>query len=451
MAFLTRELHEHKHKNGVSMPCQVSSQKGTSKGSNFFNYIKKCKSNKSIIVQPRMGFTCAGKMKAGLEAVKKLNANTIGTITLDAFTRQGDYKSSKKAIEKNQELNGYPIISHGITKTKLLVSKIQSEEFPIQMRHGTPLPLNVIDVALKAGIDATEGGPISYCMPYSRVPLAEALKNWAEACKRLAPCRNNGEIKHLESFAGCMLGQLCPPSMLIALNILECLFFKQYGVKSVSLSHTQLNNRKQDFSAIYILRKCAAEFLPDIDWHVVFYTFMGLFPETTVGTFKILLDSAQIASRAKCERIIVKAPMEAHRIPTIDENIAALELASLVGNDKTDYIHQFIIDEEEADQIYYEAKTLIDSVLNSSGNLNESILIAFEKGILDVPYCLHHDNLNKVRCSISREGYLKWENIGNLPFSKFTLCNRKTNKYLLAERLLSMLQYNRYKYDCTAV
>ena len=77
-----------------------------------------------------------------------------------------------------------------------------------------------------------------------------------------------------------MLGQLCPPGLLVAISVLEGLFFRQHGMRSVSLSYAQQTNPDQDEEAVAALRRLAAECCRDVDWHVVLYTYMGVFPRT---------------------------------------------------------------------------------------------------------------------------------------------------------------------------
>ena len=148
-----------------------------------------------------------------------------------------------------------------------------------------------------AGLTATEGGPVSYCLPYGRTPLAESVRSWGEATAWLAEesaCR--GRTAHLETFGGCMLGQLCPPSLLITISLLERLFFVQRGIRSVSLSYAQQCHPVQDIEALAALGQLAEEFLPaDVDRHLVVYTYMGVFPGTVAGARSLLDASARIA------------------------------------------------------------------------------------------------------------------------------------------------------------
>ena len=156
-----------------------------------------------LIVQPRMGFGSIGKMREGLLAVKHANATTVGTITLDSYTRVNDTDSALRAIRCGSDLNGYPLVAYGAQTTRQLLSQVLAPDFPVQVRHGSALPEQIFVTLLDAGLDATEGGPISYCLPYSRVPLRQAIASWAVCCRLLGEQRERGLICHLESFGGC--------------------------------------------------------------------------------------------------------------------------------------------------------------------------------------------------------------------------------------------------------
>ena len=125
-----------------------------------------------------------------------------------------------------------------------------------------------------------------------------------------------------------MMGQLCPPSLLVALSVLECMFFRQHGVRSVSLSYAQQTSRDQDTEAVLALRRLAAELLSDLDWHVVIYAYMGVYPRTAGGATRLVGDAARLAVSSGAARLIVKTVAEAHRIPSIADNVAALEAAA---------------------------------------------------------------------------------------------------------------------------
>lgn len=413
------------------------------------SFVEKNQKLGHLVVQPRMGFSSISKMAMGLKAVKLCNVPSICTITLDSYTRVNDYEGAKRAMQNNEDsLNGYPIVTYGSEKTSKMVIESITENYPIQVRHGTAFPFDIFKTLIESNIDSTEGGPVSYCLPYSRISLKKSIENWKNSILLLASATSNTTYFHVESFAGCMMGQLCPPSLLIALCVLECVFFKRLGIKSVSLSYTQGTNASQDLSALIVLRELATKYLKDINWHVVFYTYMGVFPETLCGALQLIKDSAQIASVGKCERIIVKTPVEALRIPTIEENIASLEMVYASSEEVNQQAKKLFPDIEEEKIIYEESKKLIDVTLNLNEQLDVGLYEAFKHGYLDIPYCLHVDNHNEVRGYIDNRGYLKWFNVGKMPINRsFSSNHQKQKDCLNSNKLLRMLKYVQHKYD----
>jgi methylaspartate mutase epsilon subunit len=367
---------------------------------------------RKLLVQPRMGMATPDEMRVGLQAVKAAKAATVGTITLDSYTRGNDDAAVLRALSQRDRLNGYPIVVHGSAVTARQVDSVREEGFAIQVRHGSAAPLRIFRTMAAAGLDATEGGPLSYCLPYSRTPVHEAVANWAESCEFLSKLREHGAEPHLETFGGCMLGQLCPPSLLVAVSVLEALFFRQHGLRSVSLSYAQQANAEQDREAIAVLRELADELLDDVDHHVVLYTYMGVFPSTEGGALLLLADAARLAIRSGIARLIVKTVAEAYRIPTIAENIAALEFAAEVAAAEG---ARDIPAVTKDTGIRAEARLLIDTTLDLDPDIGRALVIAMRRGLLDIPYCLHPDNRGHTRTYLDHDGRLYWAEIGALP------------------------------------
>ncbi|MFF6914360.1 hypothetical protein [Streptomyces sp. NPDC012466] len=57
-------------------------------------------------------------------------------------------------------------------------------------------------------------------------------------------------------------------------------------------------------------------------------TYTGVFPATRADAELLTDRSAELAARAGVERLMVKTPAEAHRIPTVSENVRSLRRAS---------------------------------------------------------------------------------------------------------------------------
>ncbi|WP_329613114.1 methylaspartate mutase [Streptomyces brevispora] len=398
-----------------------------------------------LVVQPRMGFSDPRAMRTGLARTRAATATTVGTLTIDSYTRVGDLAGARAAVDEGARLNGYPIATHPRAVTRSLLDSVLAADFPVQVRHGSSRPGAIIRALTTAGLDATEGGPVSYCLPYGRTPLRESVSAWSQGCELLAGSARPGGVPHLESFGGCLLGQLCPPGLLVAMSVLECLFFARHGLRSVSLSYAQQTDPDQDEEAVRALRRLAAEFLPaGIDHHVVLYTYMGVYPRTEHGATRLLESSARLAVRAGAQRLLVKTTAEAHRIPTVEENVRALETAAaaaaLAGRPPSPA-------PDTDSEVYQEARTLIEAVLDLHPDLSRALLTAFERGLLDVPFCLHPDNAGRSRSFIDPAGRLRWSRTGSMPIRADTSADTTE---LTSSGLLVALNHVAERYDRTA-
>jgi methylaspartate mutase epsilon subunit len=380
-------------------------------------------------------------MLAGLLATRSAAGTTVGTITLDSYTRMGQDDEARAALSTGAELNGYPIVAHHRDTTRGVLSTVAGPDFPVQVRHGSPVPERIVRALTAVGLHATEGGPVSYCLPYSRVPLQNAVHNWSRSTDLLAELGVGGPEPHLESFGGSMMGQLCPPSLLLALSVLECLFFRQHGIRCVSLSYAQQTNAEQDREAVLALRRLAGELLPDVRWHVVVYAYMGVYPRTVVGADRLLAEAVRLAVRTGAARLIVKTAAEAYRIPTIPENVAALESAAAVAGAER---HAPVLPAPQDTGIYAEARTLVEAVLSLSPDVGRALADAFRLGWLDVPYCLHPDNAGRARSYLDSTGRLQWSATGDLPIRTVV---RPSGVDLTAAGLLASLSYVERKFD----
>ncbi|WP_053656832.1 methylaspartate mutase [Streptomyces sp. MMG1121] len=409
-------------------------------GVGFGAFVRRAHDAGRLVVQPRMGMSGPDRMRAGLLATRSASATTVGTITLDSYTRVGDLESAKLAVLEDVALNGYPIVSHEKATTLQVLDGIHGPGFPVQVRHGSAAPQDIFRALMAVGLDASEGGPVSYCLPYGRVPLRESVTHWAASCELLATLRASGAEPHLETFGGCVLGQLCPPSLLVAVSVLEAMFFHRHGIRSISLSYAQQTDPRQDAEAVAALRGLCARFLPDTDWHVVVYAYMGLFPETEEGVYRLLGKAAELTVASGSERLIVKTVAESRRIPTVAENVAALEYAAATAA----RTRRAPLD-GTGTQTYAEASALVSTVLELNDDLGAALLEAFTRGLLDVPYCLHPDNAGFSRSYIDTDGRLCWSDIGKMPLNG--IADVHPAQRITSADLLDSLSFVRRSYD----
>ncbi|MDF6017904.1 methylaspartate mutase [Streptomyces sp. JH34] len=409
-------------------------------GAGFGAFVRRAHDAGRLVVQPRMGMSSPQRMRAGLLATRDADATTVGTLTLDSYTRVGDLESAQLAVLEGVDLNGYPLVSHETATTHRVLDGIHGPGFPVQVRHGSAAPQHIFRALTAVGLDASEGGPVSYCLPYGRVPLRDSVAHWTESCEHFAALRRTGAEPHLETFGGCVLGQLCPPGLLVAVSVLEALFFRRHGIRSISVSYAQQTNRRQDSEAVAALRSLCTRFLSDTEWHVVVYAYMGLFPETEHGARRLLAQAAELAVGSGSERLIVKTVAESRRIPTVAENVSALEHAAAVAaRTARDPL------EGTGTETYAEAYALVEAVLNLDDDLGAALLKAFAEGRLDVPYCLHPDNAGLSRSYIAEDGRLRWSDVGKMPLSG--VVDAHPAHTVTSAELLASLSYVRRSYD----
>ncbi|MGW2387122.1 methylaspartate mutase [Streptomyces lincolnensis] len=407
----------------------------------FGDFVAGARARGRLVVQPRMGFSDPGRMREGLARTRAADAVTVGTLTLDSYTRVRDLAAARRAVADGVPLNGYPICTHPPHTSRAVLDGIHDASFPVQVRHGSARPEHIVSALLDLGLDATEGGPVSYCLPYSRTPLRDAVKSWRTACGMLARHTGDGRVPHLESFGGCLLGQLCPPAVLVAVSVLEGLFFAQHGLRSVSLSYAQQTSRQQDLEAVAALRLLSDELLGHVDRHVVLYAYMGVYPHSRGGALTLLEAAARLAVTSGASRLIVKTAAEAHRIPTVADNVEALETAARAAADAPAPPPGPPAADSE---VYAEARTLVHTVLELDDDVGTALVTAFRRGLLDIPYCLHPDNAGRARSFIDRDGWLRWADTGALPLP--TAAVSAARKVTSAD-LLSALSHVQRAYD----
>jgi methylaspartate mutase epsilon subunit len=211
----------------------------------------------------------------------------------------------------------------------------------------------------------------------------------------------------------------------------------------MSFSYAQGTLAEQDRGALRALRTLAAAYLGDVTWHVVFYTYMGLFPRTPDGATRLIRDSARLAMATGCERMIVKTVSEAWQIPSVAENIAALRIAAEEADGPLDPGSP--AEAQYFTEVLDEARILIDTVLNLDSDVGTALLEAFAAGLLDVPFCLHADNLGATTCVIDEQGALRWGSLGRLPLPANG--GREDLARLGSDALYGMLDHVANSYD----
>lgn len=379
-----------------------------------------------VLVQPRCGTGGHADMLELLDVVNKMAKPDFLTITVDSHTRMLDFSEASKMLdEAPSHLNGYPVVAHGYERVREINERYEQ---PVQIRHGSPDGRRLFAESIAGGILSFEGGGIGYNLPYCKsVPLDLSLHTWLEIEEAVGELARSGHIIDREYF-GSLTSVIMPPSISIAMVLIEAVMAENMGVRCFSLSYPQGGNLVQDVAALRAIRTLGREILkPSSFVFPVLHQFMGVFPADQETAECLIFFGGLTARLGGATKTVNKTYSEATGLPTGAINAASIR--------RTRHAFTFMLDsitvrEEdvqiEHDWIVAEVKDIIEPIL-SKANLTAAIVSGFESGRLDIPFPANLIAKGDVMPVRDRTGAIRFGTTGKLPFSERVLArNRET-------------------------
>lgn len=372
--------------------------------------------------QPRAGVAL---MDEHIALLKKLEPDCdLLPSTIDAYTRHNRYEEAAIGIRHSIEagtskLNGLPVVNHGVAECRRLTEALVK---PVQVRHGTPDARLLMEISMASGFTSFEGGGISYNVPYTkRVTIEKSLRDWQYVDRLCGIYQENGITINREPF-GPLTGTLVPPFMSHAIALIEGLLALEQGVKSITLGYGQVGNMVQDVAAVQSLRELGHEYFTehgysDYELSTVFHQWMGGFPEQEPNAFGLISFGALVAGLAGATKVITKSPHEAFGIPTAAANIQGLQASRQMLNLVRDQSFPQCGDvQREVDLIKAEVRAVMNKVFAlGEGDLARGTVLAFEAGVLDVPFAPSMYNQGKILPVRDNKGAIRLFEHGNIP------------------------------------
>jgi methylaspartate mutase epsilon subunit len=379
-----------------------------------------------ILVQPRSGVPLVDEQIRFFNAFKRAGARVL-SYQVDSLTRNNNYRGAEEAIRESKRsgiatINGFPVINHGVPGLRRIISEVG---VPLQTRHSTRDPRLLAEISYAGGVTSFEGGAICYNIPYYKdYPLDESIKVW-QYVDRLTGLYYERFGIHLDrEFFGTLTATLIPPCIAIAVNILEVLLAVRQGVKNFSLGYAEQGNRVQDIAAIRMLAQIANDVLhnlgyKDIRIRTVFHQYMAAFPPDYRRAEDLIYHSAITAKLSGATRIIIKTPVEAIRLPSIEDNIYSISLVQRAILDDRMWDVDEVQVAEECEVIRREVNAILESiVMCGSGNIADGIVAGFRKGYLDIPFSPSIHNRGEVMTVRDTQGAVRFLSTGNLQFDR---------------------------------
>ncbi|TWV39996.1 methylaspartate mutase [Streptomyces misionensis] len=373
-----------------------------------------------VAIQPRCGVGGHEEMKALLRDLEAQAAPDILTLTIDAHTRLKRFEQALRTLNRDpRDLNGYPLVTHGWQRGRDLNESVAA---PLEIRHGSPDARALFDVSVASGITSFEGGGISYNLPYSKaVPIAESLAAWEDVdrvCGRLAEL---GLIIDRELF-GTLTAVLVPPSISLAISVVEAVLAARAGVRCISVAYPQSGHLVQDVAALRTIPLLARRYLPEgVQVHAVFHEFMGVFPRGRGHAEDLIFYGALVARLGGASKLITKTYQEAYGIPDTRANVEGLRLASRANSPLLDFV---AVDAdrvaEEQQWILAEVADIVEPLLEQP-DLKAAVAQALERGTLDIPFSASRYAKSEIIPKRDAEGAIRYLSAGSLPLSRRAL------------------------------
>ena len=383
-----------------------------------------------VALQPRCGVGGHREMSTLLRELETDGRADILTLTIDSHTRLRRFEHAERTLRTDPRgLNGYPLVTHGWQRGRELNELVA---VPLEVRHGSPDPRELFQVAVASGITSFEGGGISYNLPYSKdVPLADSLAAWAEVDAICGELDRLGVMIDRELF-GTLTAVLVPPSISLAVSVLEAVAAAADGARCISVAYPQSGHLAQDVAALRAIPALASRYLPeDVRVHAVLHEFMGVFPAERRHAEELIFYGALTARLGGATKMITKTYQEAFGIPDSPANVAGLRLAAIANSPLLAFVSvdQTAV-EEELDWVLREVTEIVEPVL-SANCLSSAVVTAFADGRLDIPFSASRHAHSEIIPRRDASGAVRYLSAGRLPLSPASL---KRNRRLLDER-----------------
>ncbi|WP_103501524.1 methylaspartate mutase [Streptomyces sp. SM14] len=366
-------------------------------------------------VQPRCGVGGHPEMVELLRALNEAGPAVL-SVTVDAHTRLRRFDVASALLRTDPtELNGYPLVAHGWQRGRELTRAVP---VPLEVRHGSPDARGLFAVAMAAGITSFEGGGIGYNLPYSKdVPLGHSLRAWQRVDAVCGTLADAGVVIDRELF-GTLTAVLVPPSVSLAMTLLEGLAAVREGVRCLSVSYPQSGEIHQDVAALRAIRTVAARYLgAEVEVYPVLHEFMGVFPRTPEFAGLLILCGGLTARLGGATKVVSKTVQEAYGIPDAAANAEGIRMAALGASEMLDFVR---LEEdriaEEQHWIEREVAEIVEPVL-SSRELFTGIEEGFREGRLDIPFSASVHARSRIVPRRDRSGAIRYAECGGLAFS----------------------------------
>ncbi len=395
------------------------------------------------LTQPRGGF---GTLELQLELMRTLDTEGHADIvptTTDSYTRNEQWSRAEVGIEESKKagrsmLNGFPMVNYGPRETRKLIEAIGK---PAIVLAGTAMPRLSAEVGFAAGYTGYLGSGIAYTTSYTKdLPLAAGIRNYQYLDRLAALYQEKGVGLHRRQ-PGFLTGTNVPPSIAIAVGVLDALLAAGQGVRNYGLELAQTLHLIQDAAAIRVCGELVQDYLGahgfnDVFTPVTSLHWMGAWPHDDAQAQALVAYGGTLAAVGGAVSVTTKSTHEAYGIPTPAANAEGLRTTRmaiyLARRLRLDALLEY---EAEVDLLRRETRPIVDKVLEmGDGDAALGAVNACEAGVLDIPWSPNRFLRSRVMPARDAGGYLRIFDPAAMPFPKEVMAVHEERLRRRAER-----------------
>ena len=386
--------------------------------------MRKAAAEGRCLTQPRGGF---GTLEMQIELMRTLERDGLADVvptTTDSYTRNEQWLNAQRGIDESTRagrslLNGFPMVNYGVGNSRTLIEAIDR---PAIVLSGTAMPRLTSEIGLASGYSGYLGSGIAYTASYTKeVSIEEGIRNYQYLDRLTSLYQDRGVELHRRQ-PGFLTGTNIPPSVAIAIAVLDALLAAEQGVRNYGLELGQTLHLVQDAAALHVCGELAQEYLERLGHDDVFTPaislhWMGAWPQDEAQAATLISYGGTLAAVGGAVSCTTKSTHEAIGIPTPEANAEGLRMTRmaiyLARNIRLHGMEEF---EREADLIRREVRAVVDKVLEmGEGDAAIGTVRAFEAGVLDVPWSPNRHVASRVLPARDIEGCLRMFDAGGMP------------------------------------
>jgi methylaspartate mutase epsilon subunit len=399
----------------------VAYQKSLPDSKVWWKVMAKLREEGRMSVFPRAGTPVLEKMIELCRGLRESGVLLI-PVTTDSYTRLGQFEKVEAALKESERsgkalLNGFPIINHGVKKTRKLIESVDAAFSPRGIGS---------DIAIAAGMTTFEG-----CLPFitwgsyaKKTTLHELIQKWQETSGTVGWYADRGVILCTD-LHGWLPSAPFPLSVNIVTLIIEALTAAAQGQKALYPLVHCMGNMTQDTAWIRLVPRLIREYLDRFDFKDC--QIVGVCPAQTPlfpvamdmgGAFAYIAYVSMVGALAKANAVDLRSIDEAVGVPTAETHKVSYRAAKwifdVVREQKIEFEIKDIDVEEKVTET--EVRAILDKILNlGDGDILEGTIKAVEAGVLDSPWSPNINVKDKVLGIRDARGACRYLEFGNLP------------------------------------